>query len=302
MNLVTLRNSLNDALTAILCLCLSACGGDTEGGGTGGPAGSSGASGSSGQDASAGGAGTGGGGGSASGGSSGAAGSASVDATGCDEPCTVGRTCCEGRCVNLGNDPFNCGMCGKHCEGDTPFCDGFNGMCRETPCSIEAGACDSGSCCGTSCCTPGQICCGVPGPISITIECYTPTPDQPTCRQGCSPLCKSDRNQKREVAPVDVQSVLESVSKMPISSWAYDSDPAGVRHMGPMAQDFRAAFGLGDSDRSYHSVDAHGVALASIQALYAIAQEQNRRIENLERDNAELREHLRRMAGGSGAE
>jgi hypothetical protein len=84
---------------------------------------------------------------------------------------------------------------------------------------------------------------------------------------------------------------------MPISSWAYDSDPTGVRHMGPMAQDFRAAFGLGDSDRSYYSVDAHGVALASIQALHAIAQEQNRRIEHLERDNAELREQLRRMAG-----
>jgi hypothetical protein len=83
---------------------------------------------------------------------------------------------------------------------------------------------------------------------------------------------------------------------MPIMSWAYDSDPTGVRHMGPMAQDFRAAFGLGDSDRSYYSVDAHGVALASIQALYSIAQDQNRRIERLERDNAELREQLRGMA------
>ena len=94
---------------------------------------------------------------------------------------------------------------------------------------------------------------------------------------------------------VDTLSVLESVSRMPISSWAYDSDPSGVRHMGPMAQDFRAAFGLGDSERSYYSVDAHGVALASIQALYAIVQEENRRIGKLERDNAELRQELQRL-------
>jgi len=212
----------------------------------------------------------------------------------------VERSCCADRCVNLDNDPFNCGMCGKHCDGDAFYCDGFNGMCTTTPCSVEGGACDSGSCCDTSCCGAEQICCGVPGPVGIAIECYTPTPDQPTCPQGCAPLCKSDRNQKREIAAVDVQSVLESVSRMPISSWAYDSDPTGVRHMGPMAQDFRAAFGLGDSDRSYYSVDAHGVALASIQALHAIAQEQNRRLERLERDNAELREQLRRAAGANG--
>ena len=108
-------------------------------------------------------------------------------------------------------------------------------------------------------------------------------------------MCKSDRDRKREVEMVDTLSVLESVSRMPISSWAYDSDPAGIRHMGPMAQDFRAAFGLGDSDRSYYSVDAHGVALASIQALHALVQEENRRITKLERDNAELRQELQRM-------
>ena len=37
--------------------------------------------------------------------------------------------------------------------------------------------------------------------------------------------------------------------------------------MGPMAQHFTQAFGLGDSDCAYHPVDAHGVAFAAIQAL-----------------------------------
>jgi hypothetical protein len=56
-----------------------------------------------------------------------------------------------------------------------------------------------------------------------------------------------------------------------------------------MAQDFYAAFGLGDTDRAYNAIDAHGVALAAIKALYERSLEQEARIERLERENAELR-------------
>src|SRR5262249_24529273 len=42
-----------------------------------------------------------------------------------------------------------------------------------------------------------------------------------------------------------------------------------IRHMGPMAQDFRAAFGLGEDDTTISVVDEQGVALAAIQGLYA---------------------------------
>ena len=58
--------------------------------------------------------------------------------------------------------------------------------------------------------------------------------------------------------------------------------------MGPMAQDFKAAFGLGDTDRAYHAIDAHGVTIAAIQALYDISLEQSRKIERLERENERL--------------
>jgi hypothetical protein len=63
--------------------------------------------------------------------------------------------------------------------------------------------------------------------------------------------------------------------------------------MGPMAQDFRSAFGLGDTDRAYDPVDAHGVAFAAIQGLYEELEEQKARIERLERDNASLRANCR---------
>jgi hypothetical protein len=100
----------------------------------------------------------------------------------------------------------------------------------------------------------------------------------------------SDRTVKRDIEPVDEQLVLERVSQLPISTWSYRTDNPSVRHLGPMAQDFFAAFGLGDSDRTYDAVDAHGVALAAIKALHDQLEQQNARIEQLELENRELRQ------------
>jgi hypothetical protein len=46
-----------------------------------------------------------------------------------------------------------------------------------------------------------------------------------------------------------------------------------VRHLGPTAQDFYEVFGLGDDDKYISTVDADGVALAAIQALYELIKE-----------------------------
>jgi trimeric autotransporter adhesin len=78
----------------------------------------------------------------------------------------------------------------------------------------------------------------------------------------------SDRALKTGVAAVAPQDILDRVAALPIASWEYKNAP-GVRHVGPMAQDFHAAFGLGDSDRTIGVVDASGVALAAIQGLNA---------------------------------
>jgi hypothetical protein len=133
------------------------------------------------------------------------------------------------------------------------------------------------------------LCCDVQGPVSGFSSCFTPTAQEPTCPQGCAPLCASDRNIKSNITPIDERGVLEQVATLPLSSWQYTGDPAAARHLGPMAQDFRATFGLGDTDRSYNSIDAHGVSLASIKALYRMVQEQQVRLERLEAENAQLR-------------
>jgi hypothetical protein len=143
------------------------------------------------------------------------------------------------------------------------------------------------------CCGVGQLCCEQQGPVSGGLPtCFTPTADQRTCPQGCAPLCVSDRNRKKNVTPADTKQILDKVAQLPISTWTYNDEPSGVRHLGPMAQDFHASFGLGNDDKTYHSVDAHGVALAAIQALERMVAAQEKRIETLERENRRLERRL----------
>ena len=90
----------------------------------------------------------------------------------------------------------------------------------------------------------------------------------------------SDRNAKTDLRPVDGRAVLERLAALPITSWRYRNGDS--RHIGPMAQDFHAAFGLGQDDVSIGTVDADGVALAAIQGLHREVRERDARIAALE--------------------
>jgi hypothetical protein len=98
---------------------------------------------------------------------------------------------------------------------------------------------------------------------------------------------KSDRNAKEGFEAVDPRAVLAAVARLPIERWSYRGEP--VRHLGPMAQDFAAAFGLGADDRHICTLDAAGVALAAIQGLHALVQAQQARVQALERQLTALR-------------
>jgi hypothetical protein len=106
----------------------------------------------------------------------------------------------------------------------------------------------------------------------------------------------SDRNQKENLVPVNPRSILERVTALPVRTWNYKADDDELRHVGPMAQDFHAAFNVGEDDKHISGIDADGVALASIQALYEISQERAAQIEALEAENAELRHDLDELA------
>ena len=102
----------------------------------------------------------------------------------------------------------------------------------------------------------------------------------------------SSRLLKENFALVDGHSVLEMLADLSISTWNYKTDDASVRHMGPMAQDFYAAFGLGIDAEHIAPLDANGVALAAIQALHQKEQAQAERIASLEAQNAQLLQRL----------
>ena len=99
----------------------------------------------------------------------------------------------------------------------------------------------------------------------------------------------SDKNSKENVRPVDTEAALEEVLALPINTWNYKTQDPTVRHMGPMAQDFYAAFGLGTDERHIGTVDADGAALAAIQGLHQRMVRQNETLfEELARKNSDI--------------
>jgi hypothetical protein len=69
---------------------------------------------------------------------------------------------------------------------------------------------------------------------------------------------------------------LRKVAALPVATWNWKSQDPAVRHMGPTAQDFHAAFGLGETPKAISTVDADGVALAAIQGLHQTMRQQMR--------------------------
>jgi hypothetical protein len=100
----------------------------------------------------------------------------------------------------------------------------------------------------------------------------------------------SDRNAKENFVPVSPVQVLDKVNSLPISHWNFKGGPDDVQHIGPMAQDFHAAFGLNGADETHISLtDESGVALAAIQGLN---QKLEDRLKSKDAEIAELKARL----------
>jgi len=91
-----------------------------------------------------------------------------------------------------------------------------------------------------------------------------------------------DSTNKTDFAPVDKKELLRRVAELRVRYYRMKDQTDGTRHLGPVAQDFKNAFGVGESDKTINMADADGVLFAAIQALYEENQELIRRIEALE--------------------
>lgn len=105
----------------------------------------------------------------------------------------------------------------------------------------------------------------------------------------------SDRNAKQDFAAIDPSTILDKVSQLPISEWSYKDD-SKTRHLGPMAQDFRAVFNIGTDERHLAPIDEGGVALAAIQGLNQKLNDKISEIEKLQKRLEKLEQLLSQQA------
>jgi hypothetical protein len=108
---------------------------------------------------------------------------------------------------------------------------------------------------------------------------------------GTQYLTGSSRDLKENFVPVDGVKVLQHLVDMPLTEWNAKSDP-GQRHIGPVAEDWWATFGLGPDDKHVSMTDVGGVALAAIKGLHQVVAEKATEIAALRADNSALTERI----------
>ena len=107
--------------------------------------------------------------------------------------------------------------------------------------------------------------------------------------------CTSDANAKENFVTADGKEILRRLVAMPISSWSFKGADPTLRSLGPTAQDFFAAFGLGHDDKSIATSNLASVALAAIQGLHRVVEERNATIERQHGEISALRDDLQAL-------
>jgi len=128
----------------------------------------------------------------------------------------------------------------------------------------------------------GVACLAMGEPCSNSVTCCAPY----ICIGSCV-MNPSDRNAKKDFAPVDRKRILEKLKGLRI--WNDDAQTPGTRHIGPLPHEFKLSFGVGTSDTTILPVDADGVTFAALQALYD-------EVDRLQRQNAILRRDITRTS------
>ena len=107
--------------------------------------------------------------------------------------------------------------------------------------------------------------------------------------KGTKFINSSSRELKTNFSPIDSRVVLAKLSALPVTSWNYKSDKLERRHYGPVAEDFQAAFGLGDG-KTISTIDQAGVAFAAIKGLHELVVERDAEIDELRAEIEALRQ------------
>ena len=96
---------------------------------------------------------------------------------------------------------------------------------------------------------------------------------------------------KDQFAAVSSAFVLDKINELDIAEWSYKHDPE-VRHIGPTAESFYEAFGLGTGGDNISTIDADGVSLIAIQALTQEIADQKEQLVQKDQEIKELKERF----------
>ncbi len=102
----------------------------------------------------------------------------------------------------------------------------------------------------------------------------------------------SDKDLKENFEEVNGENLLEKIESLDISEWNYKNEADDIKHIGPTAQDFYKAFGVGGDDKSISTVDPSGIALAAIKELYKKSKE----VDELKKQLEELTKAVEKLA------
>ncbi len=112
--------------------------------------------------------------------------------------------------------------------------------------------------------------------------------------EGTQFVQSSSREFKTDFSALDTRKILDRLVNLPVSSWRYKHEQSAVRHFGPVAEDFKDAFDLGDG-KHISTVDAAGVAMAAIQGLHEVLQEKDVEMQSLRERLQEKDTELERL-------
>lgn len=107
-------------------------------------------------------------------------------------------------------------------------------------------------------------------------------------------LLTSAKSRKTDFTPIDDQEILSKVAGLDVAQWRYKAGDEGQAHIGPYAEEFQQAFGLGDG-KTINMIDASGVAFAAIQGLNQAVEEKDAQIAELKARMAQLESMIQEL-------
>ncbi len=97
----------------------------------------------------------------------------------------------------------------------------------------------------------------------------------------------SSRIKKEGFSELNGNDLLQKIAQLPVQKWKYKGSEE--YHIGPVAEDFYALFGLGTDDKGISTVDPSGIALAAIKELTIQNEEMKQMIKNQNEQIVQLR-------------